>query len=181
MSQEKARRISSSVGKEAIEAFMGVCPRAIALNSKEPAVCWEVDDLFHYAVVREFSWPASTNPERPYLFRISVNDIPPPALHYFLKKRGSCEPQVIISETPVLHVIAKAGEVPVLGPWIADWHKAYLEEDPCPPAPPKPLMTYEAKEEGQKDFTHRDFTALGAEWCNHTYFFTKGALRVYRG
>jgi addiction module HigA family antidote len=176
---EKARGISIRLGKEAIKAFMGVCPRANALlKSKEPAVCWEVAGLFHYAVVREFSWRGLKGP---YVFRISVNEYPPPELHDFLKERGSCEPQLIIAEAPVLHIFAKAWQVPKLGPWVADWHKAYLEEDPCPPAPPIRLFTHEGKKEGQKDFTHRDIRALGVEWCNHTYFFTRGALEVYRG
>jgi hypothetical protein len=179
MDEKKAQQILREVGKALIDGFIGLCPDAVALKSQEPAVCWEISGALHYAVVDVFSRPDEDNPDRPFLLQIRVNDFPPPAIHDFLKKRGPRAAPLVVAEHPVLNVFTRAKEAPLLGPWLVFWHKAYLEDDPCPPQPPMPLLTQDDKQEGQEEFTHRDFTELGEVWRCHQHLYSRRALRDF--
>jgi hypothetical protein len=175
MDQMKAKSILDSVGKEAVECFVGACPEAVALKSKDPAVCWEISRTVHFATVTEFTGPnANDDPDAPLLFRMRVNEYPPPALHYFLRRhRGS----PIIAESPVLNLFARAKEIPLLGAWVASWHRSWLRDDASPPEPPVELVA----EIVGKDLSEEllDFTALGEAWRNQGYLWTRRARRAF--
>ena len=57
---------------------------------------------------------------------------------------------------------------------------SHLNEEPCPPEPPVPLLIQDDKEsEEQKGFPHRNFVELGEAWRDQDYLWTRRALRVF--
>jgi hypothetical protein len=176
MNEKKARIILERVGRGAIDGFLGACPGAVRLRSKEPAACWEWSGFAHYIVLSEFTGPnANDDPDAPLLFRIRVNEYPPPALHHYLKPKGA--KSLKVADSPCLNVFARAREVSELGAWVACWHRSWCQEDPQPPEPPVKLVAEVVRADLSAELL--DFTALGEAWRQQTYVWTRRARRVF--
>jgi hypothetical protein len=178
MTEAKAQMILGRVGAAAAESFLGACPRAVALRSKEPAVCWELSGFVHCVALSEFTGPnTSDDPDAPLLFRIRVNEYPPPALHYYLTRQAA--KSLKVAGSPCLNLFARAREIPMLGAWVAGWHRSWCQEDPQPPKPPVKLVAEVMRAGVSAELL--DFTALGEDWRQQTYLWTRRARRVIKG
>jgi hypothetical protein len=130
--------------------------------------------------VSEFDGPhANDDAKAPFFIRIRVNEYPPPSLHKYLERRGPVS--LAIAESPVLNLFARAKETPLLGAWLADWHKAWLREDLLPPEPPKgiSLVAEIVHENLSEEFP--PLASLGDAWRGQgeTYLWTARARALF--
>jgi hypothetical protein len=165
-----------------VTRFLKAHPGAIAVPSKEPAVCWGASGVVNFAAVIEFSGPNSLGDDSPLLFRIRSNMYPPAALCSQLEseavrhKLGVRTPPEIAKE-PALELTALPEEVEEFGAWIPTWYDDLSRRAPRGPKPPIPLLSWGVNE----DLTERleDFVTVGSEWHMYLYLWTPRAVQLF--
>jgi len=179
---KEAQQILRRVGDAFVNKFLEVCPAAIPMRSKDPAVCWGVSGAVNFVVVVELSGPNTMEAGAPLLFRIRANLYPPPALYHIMKspvarqKLGVPASPEIATE-PSLELTAAPEEVEKFGAWVPAWFHAQSGHAARAPKLPMPLFLWDQNE----DLTERreELVSLGRDWRVHTYLWTARSLQLF--
>jgi hypothetical protein len=180
--KKRALELLRKAGQEFVADFLSAYNGAIPLRSKEPGLCWKAAGQVAFAVINEFAGPNAMEDDAPLLLRLRTNSYPPPAIHYHLKspavrhKLGVVSDPLIANE-PVLELTALPEEIGKFGRWLTTWLDSQFYQRFNCPTPPIPLVAWSVND----DLTSRKDAVedMGAEWRQHLYLWTNGALEVF--